>query len=244
MKKSKGVFVITGAGRGLGRSLAVEAIADGYPVALLARTRSEIESLREELAKNKEGIQVSAHVVDLTDSAAVQNTFEEVEKTHGSIATLVNNAATWTGGKQVKDLTREDLERSLALNFFSAFNPTREVLAHWEKLPADGRTIINVGATASLRGGKGTSAFCVAKGALRSLSQSLAKEAGPNGIHVAHLVIDGLIDNPRTRKLNPNVPADHFINPVSIAKSILAIVAQEKSCWTFEWEVRPYNEKW
>jgi hypothetical protein len=72
----------------------------------------------------------------------------------------------------------------------------------------------------------------------------LAKEAGPNGIHVAHLVIDGLIDNPRTRKLNPNVPADHFINPVSIAKSILAIVAQEKSCWTFEWEVRPYNEKW
>lgn len=105
-------------------------------------------------------------------------------------------------------------------------------------------TIINVGATASTRGGVQTSPFSVAKSALRIYSQSLAKELGPEGVHVAHLIIDGLIDNERTKGLNPNSPPENFINSVSIAKSIIHVVEQDKSCWTFEWDVRPYNEKW
>ncbi|MCX6124803.1 MAG: SDR family oxidoreductase [Proteobacteria bacterium] len=186
----------------------------------------------------------SIHSVDLADAIATQKTFLEIEKTHGTIGALVNCMATWIPRKKAAELQLEDFDKSLRLNFFSAVNATRETLQLREKNKTNPLAIINMGATASIRGGIQTSPFCAAKSALRSYSQSLAKELGPEGIHVAHLIIDGLIDNERTKGLNPDARPENFIDSASLAKSIIHVVEQDKSCWTFEWDVRPYNEKW
>ena len=239
----KNVFVIAGGSRGLGKTLADEAYTLGYPIALLARGQEDLDNARKDILSGGEKQKFSVHSVDLADPIASKRVFSEVEKTHGTIGALVNCMATWIPRKKAAELQHEDFDKSLRLNFFSAFNATRECLLQREKTKTP-LTIINMGATASIRGGIQTSPFCVAKSALRSYSQSLAKELGPEGIHVAHLIIDGLIDNERTKGLNPNAPPENFINSVSIAKSIIHVVEQDKSCWTFEWDVRPYNEKW
>jgi len=240
----KNVFVIAGGSRGLGKALAKEAYALGYPVALLARGQEDLDNAKKQILSGGEKQKFSVHAVDLSDPPATTKTFAEVEKTHGAIGVLVNCMATWIPRKKAAELQHADFEKSLRLNFFSAFNATREVLRLREKNKSLRLAIINMGATASLRGGIQTSPFSVAKSALRSYSQSLAKELGPEGVHVAHLIIDGLIDNERTKGLNPDAPPENFINSASIAKSIIHVVEQDKSCWTFEWDVRPYNEKW
>jgi short-subunit dehydrogenase len=105
----------------------------------------------------------------------------------------------------------------------------------------DELSIINVGATASLRGSANNAAFFVAKSALRTFSQSLAKEVALSGIYVAHLVIDGLIANERTIKLNPGRPRNRYILEESIAKEVLHVSLQNRDCWTFEWDIRTNN---
>jgi NAD(P)-dependent dehydrogenase (short-subunit alcohol dehydrogenase family) len=105
-------------------------------------------------------------------------------------------------------------------------------------------TIINAGATATLRGNPKVAAFAIAKSSLRIFSQSLAREMGPQGVQVAHVIIDGLLDNERTRSLNPNLQDDGYIQLQPAARSILDIACQERSCWTFEIDIRPFNEKW
>ncbi len=240
----KNALVIAGGSRGLGKALAKEAYALGYPVALLARGQEDLDKTKKEILSGGETQTFSVHAVDLADPAATKKAFAEIEKLHGAVGALVNCMATWIPRKKAADLQRDDFEKSLQLNFFSAFNSTREALLLREKNKKTPLTIINVGATASTRGGVQTSPFCIAKSALRSYSQSLAKELGPEGVHVAHLIIDGLIDNERTKGLNPDAPPENFINSDSIAKSIIHVVEQDKSCWTFEWDVRPYNEKW
>lgn len=157
---------------------------------------------------------------------------------------MVNCAAIWTGGKTVKELSADAMQQSISFNFFTAFNTVKALLNLPENVLQKPLSIINIGATASLRGSKKCSAFAVAKGALRQFSQSLARELWPENIHVAHLIIDGVINNQRTKLLNQQLNSDRFINMESIADSILQVIQQEKSCWTFEWEVRPFNETW
>lgn len=240
----KNAFVIAGGSRGLGRALAKEAYTLGYPVALLARGQEDLDKARKEILADGAKQTFSVHAVDLSDPAATEKAFSEIAKIHGNVGVLVNCMATWIPRKKAADLQYEDFQKSLQLNFFSAFNSTREVLQLREKSKSAPLAIINAGATASLRGGVQTSPFSVAKTALRSYSQSLAKELGPDGVHIAHVVIDGLIDNERTKGLNPDASPENFINSVSLAKSIIQVAEQDKSCWTFEWDVRPYNEKW
>jgi short-subunit dehydrogenase len=138
----------------------------------------------------------------------------------------------------------KDVLRSFRLNFLSAFHATKEVLHAWEQSQRGPLCIINIEATASLRGGKNSAAFAIAKGALRSFSQSLAKEMGPEGVHVARLVIDGPIDNERTRSLNANLSDEHFINSDALATYIVQLAEQDPSCWVFESDLRPFNERW
>ena len=244
VQKAKGTFVVTGAGRGLGASLAVAAANDGYNVAILSRTESDLLKVKNQIDSQKQNCKCTIHVCDLTNESEVNSAFIDIKKEHESITVLVNNAATWTGGKTVEELSTDDLKNSLDLNFYSAFLPTQASLKIWRERKSDDLCIINIGATASKRGGNKTAAFAIAKSSLRILSESLAKELGKEGVHVGHLIIDGLIANERTKKLNPNTSADSFIPPESIANTIINVANQDRGCWTFEWEVRPYNEKW
>lgn len=245
MLSKDGVVVVTGAGRGLGLVIARHVVEKGFSVALLSRTLSDLNQARDDLQESLHaGKSISVHNVDLSDSGDVKECFRKLTEHHQSgISALINNAATWTGGKNILTLNQEDLQRSLDLNFFSAFNCIKETLATWtaKKAPL---AILNIGATASKRGGKNTFAFAMAKSSIQILSQSLARELGPEEVHVAHLVIDGLIDNTRTRKLNPQVPDHKYIQMSSLAQEIVHVMLQGRDCWTFEWDVRTSTCDW
>lgn len=243
MKKQ--AFVVSGGSKGLGKALGKLAYQAGYPVALLGRNQLDLESAQKEIQSSTHSKQVlSIHPLDLTDEKKTQFVFADIHQIHHEIGVLVNNAATWTGGQAIQKMSAQDMRTSLDLNFFSAFHAIKQTLSLWEQNGKQALCIINVGATASLRGGKHSAAFAVAKTALRIFSQSLAKEYGPLGVHVAHVVIDGLLDNPRTHALNPQLAQEKFMNLESVARSLLQVAEQEPSCFTFEWDIRPYNEVW
>lgn len=241
--KNNGVFIITGASQGLGSVIAAHALKAGFSVALIGRSKSKLAAVEKKLrTDSNSSSKITSHAVELTKEKAVRSAFANIQAAHGPARALVNNAGTWTGGKSVKQLSRGDMQASLDLNFFSAFNATKAFLSLKKRTPEV--SIVNIGATSSLQGWENVSAFCVAKNALRVFSQSTARELGPEGIHVAHIVIDGLLDNERTRKLNPKVAPNRFINMDAVAKTVMHVALQEKSCWTFELDVRPHNENW
>jgi short-subunit dehydrogenase len=246
MSNKKGCIIVTGAGKGLGSALALESWQRGYSLALISRTESDLVALKAKIVEmgTKSEQTVTIHPIDLTNQSNVSHCFKEIDKSHASIAALINNAGTWTGGNRVIDLTPTDFEKSLSLNFLSAVYTTHEVLARWNQKKSSDLAVINVGATASVVSGPWSAAFGVAKSALRAYSQSLAREMAKEGVHVAHVVIDGLIDNPRTRALNPQFPAARFMSCESIARSILNVVQEDRSCWTFEWDMRPNLAEW
>ena len=239
LPRQGGVFVVTGGSRGLGQAIALEAASSGFPVALIARSKNDLEKAKSKIqTQTKSSVAVSIHVVDLTKQTDVEKVFSEIVQTHGKVRVLVNNAATWVA-KPLAQVTKADIQTSLDLNFFSAFHATQALL---DKRIKSELAVINIGATASLQGWPEVLPFCLGKGALRTYSQALARELGPKGVHVAHLVIDGVLDNKRTRGLNPKTRDDQFINMQSVAKGVLQVALQERSSWTFEWDVRPYCE--
>ena len=233
-------IVVAGGSRGLGRQLVVEGLKRGYKVAALGRDQKALDALE----KKADGQAYTGYVCDLTDAEQVGRTFNEIVDTFGQIGALVNNAGTWTGGKSIVDLSFDDLQQSMQLNFYAAFHATKAVLKCWQLNRDQQLAVVNIGATASLRGSANVAAFAVAKSSLRIFSQSLARELGPQGVHVAHIVIDGLLDNQRTRGLNPALQDEAFIKLEPAASTILDIASQDRSCWTFECDIRPFNETW
>jgi NAD(P)-dependent dehydrogenase (short-subunit alcohol dehydrogenase family) len=103
--------------------------------------------------------------------------------------------------------------------------------------------VIVIGATASVRGGAGFAGFAPAKAAQRILAQSMARSLGPQGIHVAYVVIDGVVDIPRTRQALPDKPDTFFLKPDRIADTVFHLVQQDPSAWTFELDLRPFGER-
>lgn len=238
MNSDSKTIIIAGAGKGLGRQIAYDAAKLGYHLALISRNSGDLIELEKEIPNT------TIYPIDLTSYSDVNTAFKNIRLNHEKIYSLINCAATWTGNRSIYEISDIYMEDSLRLNFSSAFNTVKAMLEHLPDRLSDPCNIMNIGATASLRGSKNCSAFTSAKGALRQFSQSIAKELGPKKIHVSHLVIDGLLDNERTRALNPNMEDEFFINMASLSKNIFHILSQDKSCWTFELDVRPYNEKW
>lgn len=232
--------IIAGASKGLGRNLAVHCANKSYDLALLARSEAELESLKSEMGDD---VNVTIHPCDLTNQNAVQECFDSIQSSHKSVHALVNCAATWTGGKSVLELSAEEIERSFQLNFYSAFHCIQQALSIWQSQNGKELHIINAGATASLRGGKNTCAFALAKSSLRILTQSIAREMGPQGVHAVHLVLDGLIDNERTRRLNPNAKDENYMQMDALSQTIIHLMNQDKSAWTLELDLRPYTER-
>jgi short-subunit dehydrogenase len=225
--KSKGILIIAGAGRGLGRTLALLGIAEGYQIAAIARSEADLRSLQND-CKN---CNFMTYAADLADENDVERAVSLIAS-KGFIRGLINCAATWTGGREVRELTVADYRKSFDMNFYVALNPILAVLSATKSRSLhDDLAIVSIGATASLRGGIKSSSFATAKSALRILSQSLSKELGPSGVHVAHVILDGLIDNPRTRQLNPGLAEERFMNPETIAKAIINLIEQPRDSW-------------
>lgn len=225
MSNDKQVAVIVGAGPGLGVSAARRFSKAGMTPVLVSRNADRLN----ELAAGIQG--AVAYPCDATDEAAVDAMYSHIEEEHGPIEVLVYNPG---GGFGRTPVLEQSAERFRAVWEFTAFGGFLNCRAAAQRMQARGRgAILITGATASLRGGKGFSAFASGKFALRALAQSLARELGPEGIHVAHINIDGIIgDSDDGSKLNPD----------DIAETYFGLFKQARSNWTQELDIRPWNE--
>jgi NAD(P)-dependent dehydrogenase (short-subunit alcohol dehydrogenase family) len=234
-KNEKPVCAVVGVGPGNGEAFARRFAADGYAVALMARRKELTGKLAAELPGAK------AYECDVAESASVAAAFAAVRADLGDVDTLIYNAGSGVWGN-VEEVTAEDLERSWRVNTLGLFLAAREAIPAMRR---KGRgAIIVVGATAARRGAAGAAAFAQAKMAQRALAESLARHLWPAGVHVALIVVDGVVGGPVTRSRVKDRPDDFFIDPAGVAAIAAGLVGQERSAWSFEVEARPFKEKW
>ncbi len=241
----RGVCVVVGAGDGLGASVARAFACDGLAAVVTRRPShfAEVQALAESIRAG--GGEAHAFGLDARKEAEVVAFFDEVERTVGPIEVLVFNI-----GANVRfpvvETTAQVYAKVWEMAAFAGFLAGRE--AARVMAPRGRGTMLFTGATASLRGGSGVSAFSGAKHALRALAQSLARELGPKGVHVAHIVIDGAIDGAFIRGLMPDAAEkrarEEILIPDAIAKNYVWLHRQERSAWTFEMDLRPWTELW
>ncbi|KAK4060552.1 uncharacterized protein Triagg1_10677 [Trichoderma aggressivum f. europaeum] len=238
--------IVSGVGAGTGASVA-RRFAQSYPVVLLARKPSSYEPIVAAIkAAGGTAIGISA---DATDPAAVDAAFAQIEKElpGSKLAAAVYNGGSGTGRKSFLEQTLADLDLSLdsAANglFYFAQKSIPLLLAAVDSSPHPPSLLVT-GATASLRGSAFFSTFAAGKFAQRALTQSLAREFGPKGVHVALAVIDGVIDIPRTQGYVVNNGVDDGkISPDAIAESYWHLHTQHRSAFTQELDIRPFVEK-
>jgi|DEB0MinimDraft_10_1074344.scaffolds.fasta_scaffold57578_2 NAD(P)-dependent dehydrogenase (short-subunit alcohol dehydrogenase family) len=225
MSDAKQIAVIVGAGPGLGFATAKRFAAAGMTSVLVSRGAERLN----DLASQIDG--AVAYPCDATDETAVETMFDDIESKHGPVEVLVYNPG---GGFGRTPVVEQTAERFRAVWEFTAFGGFLNARAAATRMLTRGQgTILFTGATASLRGGKGFAAFASGKFALRALAQSMARELGPEGIHVTHINIDGMIgDSDDGSKLAPD----------DIAETYYGLYKQAKSNWTQELDIRPWTE--
>lgn len=227
--------VIAGVGPGNGSAFARKFAAAGYRIALLSRSEALSGELARELANAR------AYRCDLSDAAATRTVFEAIRKDMGAASVLVYNAGSGLWGTP-EETTPADMEQAWRVNVLGCLTASQSVVPGM--IEGGGGAIVVIGATASWRGGARTTAFASAKAAQRSLSQSLARHLGPQGVHVGYVIIDGVIDIPRTRARLVDKPDEFFLKPSDIADSVYHLARQPRSAWTFELDLRPFGEHW
>jgi NAD(P)-dependent dehydrogenase (short-subunit alcohol dehydrogenase family) len=239
----KSAALIIGAGDATGGAIARAFARDGFVACVNRRPRNaeQLEALA--VAIRAEGHSAHAFPADARDEAAMAELVEAVERDIGPIEVAVFNVGA-NVRFTVTDTSAQVYRKVWEMACFAGFLMGREVAKHM--IARAQGTIIFTGATASLRGGAGFSAFSGAKAALRMLAQSMARELGPQGIHVAHVVIDGGIDTEFVRGLRPDFDAlkarDGVLSPEAIAANYVILHHQHRSAWTHELDLRPWIE--
>jgi NAD(P)-dependent dehydrogenase (short-subunit alcohol dehydrogenase family) len=218
------VAIVVGAGPGLGHALVARFADAGMRVASVSRTGGAGGPHRD---------LVRFYACDATVAAEVRDLFERVTGEVGPPSLVVFNVGVWYRGG-ILDISAELFEQAWRTGCFAGFLVGRAAAA--SMLDSGGGTIIFSGATGSIRGGAGFAAFASPKFALRALAQAMARELGPNNIHVAHVILDGMI-------AQENAPADDRLQPASIAETYYQLHRQNRSAWTHELDLRPSSEK-
>jgi NAD(P)-dependent dehydrogenase (short-subunit alcohol dehydrogenase family) len=229
------VSVIAGAGPGAGAALARRFAQGGYRVALLARNNERVRALAADIEGAK------GYACDVADEQSVHAVFNSIVADLGPVDALLYNAGKGVWG-DIESITPEDFEEAWRVNTLGALLCSRAVIPAMRSRGAG--AIVFTGATASRRGNKKTAAFAPAKAAQRSLAESMARSLWPSGIHVGLIIVDGVIDEERTRKQMPDKPVDFFVDPAGIAEIAWHLVHQERRAWSFEVEARPFQEAW
>jgi NAD(P)-dependent dehydrogenase (short-subunit alcohol dehydrogenase family) len=243
--QGRGVCLVVGAGDGLGASIAHAFAREGLRVCVTRRPRNteSLDALAE--AIRAEGGEAYAFGLDARVEGDVVALIERIEREIGAIEVLVFNIGANVRFPIVETTTRvysKVWEMAALAGFLTSREAARRMIER-------GRgAILLTGATASVRGGAGFSAFAGAKHALRALAQSLARELGPQGIHVAHVVIDGAIDGTFIRSIMPDaaekLAREAILVPDEIARNYVWLYRQKRSAWTFEMDLRPWSETW
>jgi NAD(P)-dependent dehydrogenase (short-subunit alcohol dehydrogenase family) len=235
--------VIIGAGDATGGALVRRFAAGGFAAVAVRRTPGASEGLVAEL--KAQGHVAHALAADARDEEAMVALFHEVERGIGPVEAMVFNVGA-NVPSSILDETARKYRKIWEMACLGGFLAGREAA---RRMVARGRGFIGfTGATASLRGAAGFAAFAGAKHALRALAQSMARELGPRGIHVAHVIVDGAIDTAFIRERFPDRYAtradDGILRPESIAETFWQLAHQPRDAWTFETDLRPWMERW
>lgn len=232
----KPLAIVTGVGPGTGSAIVRRFHTGGYQVAMLARTAERLAALERELPG------VFAAPCDVTDAGALSDTLERIEREAGAPPKVVVHNAVGGAFGSFLEIDPAVLERNFQVNVIALLH-----LARWAapKMEAAGEgTLLITGNTSSIRGKARFAGFAPTKAAQRILAESMAREMGPKGVHIAFLMIDAVIDLAWTRERNPDKLDDYFIRPADIADEVWHVAHQPRSAWSFLTEVRPFGETW
>jgi NAD(P)-dependent dehydrogenase (short-subunit alcohol dehydrogenase family) len=223
--------LIVGAGSGLSASLARKLSHEGLRLALAARNTEKLGALAGET-------RARTFACDAADTDSVARLFTEVERAIGVPDIVIYNPSARARGPLV-ELVPAEVEHALAVSAFGGFLVAQQ--AARRMLPRKKGAVLFTGASASVKGYAQSAPFAMGKFALRGLAQSMARELAPQGIHVAHFVIDGAIRNPG--RTEPADKPDSMLDPDGIADTYLHVLRQPRSAWTWEVELRPWVER-
>jgi NAD(P)-dependent dehydrogenase (short-subunit alcohol dehydrogenase family) len=240
MAEAKGACLVVGVGDGLGSAIARAFAAEGFAVCMTRRPRhlEQLQALADQIGGR-------AYGVDARSEEEMVALFETIEREVGPLEVVVFNiGANVRFG--IRETTARVFHKVWEMACFAGFLTGREAAKHM--VPRGRGTILFTGATASVRGRDGFAAFAAAKHGLRAVAQSMARELGPQGVHVAHVVIDGCVDGVFIRENRPNAAVllaeDAILKPEDIALNYVALAKQPRSAWTHELDVRPWKEAW
>src|SRR6201997_340573 len=222
--------LIVGAGSGISASVGRGLASAGLKVGLVAQNVAKLAPLAAET-----GAQTFA--VDATDPAAVARLFDDADTRLGEPDVVLYNASARAHGP-IAELDPEAVRKAVEISAFGGFLVVQQ--AARRMIPHSSGAILLTGASASVKGYPHSAAFAMGKFALRGLAQSVARELGPKGIHVAHFVIDGGVRS--ARRPDPNERPDSTLAPDAIAQTYMEILRQPRSAWSLEVEVRPWVE--
>jgi NAD(P)-dependent dehydrogenase (short-subunit alcohol dehydrogenase family) len=232
-----------GASRGLGAAVARRFAREGFRITVIGRSAEKLGATLKELREG--GAVAEAVIGDVTDQALVQRAVAQSDAAAAPLEAAIFNA----GGNWPKAFLEMDaafLDGMWRVNALAGFFFAKAALE--AMLPRQRGTLLFTGASASLRGRAKFCGFAQAKAALRALAQSAAREFGPQGIHVAHVVVDGAIDGDRINSFLPGLKAqrgaDGLLDPDAIAENFWQLHCQTRSAWTHEIDVRPWVEPW
>lgn len=232
--------VIVGVGPGLGAALVRCFAGAGLNVAVGARDAARAEALVGEIGASTEGGTIKAYGCDATEEADVAALFEHAGSDLGAPRLVVYNAGAFVPGS-ILDIAAADFERCWRIGCLGGFHIGQQAARCMAGRDGGGEgTIVFTGATASLRGGARFANLAVGKFGLRALAQSMARELGPRGIHVAHVIIDGIIAHP---KVGGQTEDQARLDPDAIAAAYLMLHRQPKTAWTHELDLRPWAEQ-
>ncbi|MEL6346515.1 MAG: SDR family NAD(P)-dependent oxidoreductase [Myxococcota bacterium] len=243
MSEQTRAILVVGAGSGTGGAIAKRFAREGYVACVARRSADKLADLVAEI--EAEGNAARAFSLDATDDQAVIDTFNTIEDEIGPVEVAVYNAAGFARSAIVETTTEtyRDMWEICALGGFLI---GREAAKRMK--PRGQGSILFTGASASLRGNANFAAFAAGKHALRVTAQSMSRELGPEGIHIAHFIIDGLIDAPRSRAMMNDafekLGENGALKPEAIADAYWAVHTQSPSAWTFEMDLRPFKERW
>ncbi len=234
-EQRKPVCVVVGVGPGIGAALARRFSKQGFQIALLARSAALTERLAQELPAAK------AYACDAADPSSVERAFTALKRDLGDPEVLVYNAGSGTWGT-IEEVKPEAFEAAWRVNALGAFVASQQVIPAMKH--AGRGSIVFIGATASRRGVPRTTAFAPAKAAQKSLAEAMARHLWKAGIHVALVIVDGVVDLARTREMMKDKPDSFFVKPDDVASLVHALTEQAPSAWSFEVEARQFGETW
>lgn len=247
MTESSPVTLVVGAGDFIGAAIARRFAREGHVVCVARRSGEKLKPVADEIQAS--GGRVHSFALDARKEDQVVDLFRRIEEEIGPLEVVVFNVGA-NVNFPIRETTSRVYSKVWEMACFAGFLTGREAARYM--VPRRKGTILFTGATASLRGGSGFAAFASAKFGLRALAQSMARELGPENVHVTHLVIDAGVDTAWVRERirerlgaeADRLPADTLVDPDSIADVYWFIHSQPRDAWTFELDLRPHREKW